>query len=55
MFDGHIHYNGDAWASARWKVLPELMDGVREWLGELPRGVAAKISRTNAERLFPVR
>ena len=42
----------DTWINPQWDRLPEILDGVRAWLRQLPRDVAERIAFRNAERLF---
>lgn len=42
----------DTWIPSQWTRLPELMAGVRMWLGQLPPEVAEAIAWRNAERLL---
>lgn len=43
----------DTWVNSRWDAMPEILDGVRGWLRQLPPEVAAMIARGNGDRLFP--
>ena len=42
----------DTWVNERWASYPEIMNGYRQVLGELPRDVAEKIAWGNAAALF---
>ena len=42
----------DTWVPQRWPEVPEIMDGYRAWLSQLPRDVAEKIAWRNGARLF---
>ncbi|MBI2368894.1 MAG: amidohydrolase family protein [Deltaproteobacteria bacterium] len=41
----------DTWINAQWERLPEILDGFRVWLRQLPPEVAEQIAYRNAERL----
>ena len=43
----------DTWAARRWDELPDEVEVARRWLAQLPRDVAERIARGNAELLFP--
>jgi Amidohydrolase len=43
----------DTWTTSRWDELPDSIDEVRRYLGQLPREVAEQIAFKNAQRLFP--
>jgi Amidohydrolase len=42
----------DTWVTSRWETLPEGMQAIRGWLGQLPQDVAERVAYQNAERLF---
>ncbi|MBI3326281.1 MAG: amidohydrolase family protein [Nitrospinae bacterium] len=42
----------DTWVTARWETLPDTMQAIRSWLGQLPRDIAEQIAYQNAERLL---
>ncbi len=42
----------DTWVPQRWPDVPQIMDGYREWLSQLPPDVAENIAWRNGERLF---
>lgn len=42
----------DTWVPERWPQVPEIMDGYRAWLKQLPADVARKIAWGNGARLF---
>jgi hypothetical protein len=42
----------DTWVPQRWPDVPEIMDGYRAWLSELPREIAENIAWRNGARLF---
>lgn len=42
----------DTWTNAQWDRLPEILEGFRTWLRQLPKDVAEKIAHGNASRLF---
>jgi hypothetical protein len=42
----------DTWVPQRWPEVPEIMDGYRRWLSQLPPDVAGKIAWGNGARLF---
>ena len=55
LFERHadrVMVGTDTWVTPQWTRLPELMAGVRAWLGQLRPDVAEKIAYRNAERLF---
>jgi hypothetical protein len=41
----------DTWTPSRWPQVPDLQDGTRTWLRQLPPAVARRIAWENAERL----
>jgi hypothetical protein len=43
----------DTYKPARWAELPDIAAETRDWLNQLPDGVAADIARNNLDRLFP--
>jgi hypothetical protein len=45
----------DTWINSQWEGLPEILDGFRKWLRQLPPAVAEKIARGNGDRLFSPR
>jgi hypothetical protein len=45
----------DTWINSQWERLPEILDGFRKWLRQLPPAVAEKIARENGDRLFSPR
>lgn len=45
----------DTYKPSRWADLPETAAGTRQWLMQLPRDIAADISRKNIDRLFPLK
>jgi hypothetical protein len=45
----------DTWVNQRWESYSQLMDGYREWLGQLPRDVAERVAWRNAIELFELR
>lgn len=42
----------DTWVNSQWDRLPEILDGFRAWLRQLPPDVAERIAYRNADRLF---
>jgi len=42
----------DTWTNAQWDRLPEILEGFRTWLRQLPKDAAEKIAYGNASRLF---
>lgn len=42
----------DSWINPRWESYSSLMAGYREWLGDLPSGVAERIAWRNASELL---
>ena len=42
----------DTWVNERWASYPQILGGYRQWLGELPRDVAARVAWGNAAGLF---
>ncbi len=45
----------DTWTNSQWEGMPEILDGFRKWLRQLPPAVAEKIARENGDRLFSPR
>jgi hypothetical protein len=45
----------DTWVNQRWESYSALMEGYREWLGQLPREVAERVAWRNAIELFALR
>jgi hypothetical protein len=45
----------DTWINSQWERMPEILDGFRKWLRQLPPAVAEKIARGNGDRLFSPR
>lgn len=45
----------DTYKPGRWAELHEITTETRQWLNQLPVGVAENISRKNLDRLFPVK
>ncbi len=43
----------DTYKPSRWADLPGIAAETRDWLGQLPKDVAADIARNNLDRLFP--
>jgi hypothetical protein len=44
----------DTWVNSQWDRLPEIHEGTRAWLRQLPPDVAARIAHGNGDRLFRV-
>ncbi len=44
----------DAFSANRWKNYDQVVDGVRQWLDQLPPEVSKKLAYLNASRLFPI-
>jgi hypothetical protein len=42
----------DTWVPQRWSDVPQIMEGYRAWLSQLPRDVAENIAWRNGARLF---
>lgn len=42
----------DTWVNERWDSYASIMGGYRQWLAQLPPGVAEQIAFRNAQRLF---
>ena len=42
----------DTWVPQRWPEVPDIMDGYRAWLSQLPADVAENIAWRNGARLF---
>jgi hypothetical protein len=42
----------DTWVPQRWPAVPEIIDGYRAWLAQLPQDIARKIAWGNGARLF---
>lgn len=51
-FPDRFMYGTDTWVESRWESLPSAVSTAREWLGELPEEVAAKVAYRNFEALF---
>jgi len=51
---GRFMVGTDTWVNSQWDRLPEILNGFRAWLRQLPPDVAAKIAHGNADRLFGV-
>ncbi len=47
-----ITIGSDTWINAQWDNYQEIIEFDRNWLSQLPRGVAAKIAYQNAKQLF---
>jgi hypothetical protein len=45
----------DTWNNSQWERMPEILDGFRKWLRQLPPAVAERIARGNGDRLFSSR
>jgi len=43
----------DTYSAARWQAYPRHAARIRQWLQELPPGVAWRIANGNAERIYP--
>lgn len=49
---GRFLVGSDTWVNARWQYYEPLMDEARQWLGDLPPDVAARIGWRNGAALF---
>jgi predicted TIM-barrel fold metal-dependent hydrolase len=54
-FPGRFMIGSDTWVNGRWQQYDDLMNGYREWLGDLPADAARKVAWDNAAAWFGVK
>jgi hypothetical protein len=52
-FPDRVLIGVDTYSAARWQAYPRHAARIRQWLQELPPGVAWRIANGNAERIYP--
>jgi hypothetical protein len=54
-FPGRFMIGSDTWVNGGWQQYDDLMNGYREWLGDLPADAARKVAWDNAAAWFGVK